>query len=347
MAPKRKLLRFAGVGCASILLIVIAIAIWLAILLREMAAPVALTDYHPFRSQAKKERYLAFYDARAARWPVPSETLFVDTGWGATFVRISGRADGPPLVLLPGAGATGLMFAPNVAAWAGRFRIYAVDDVYDFGRSVYVRELKTPDDYVDWLDQVLDGLALGRRVNLLGLSYGGWVASQYGLRHPERLSRLVLVAPAATVAQLSLDFVKRGVLCAIPHRYFIESMVRWSIADATRGTPEQRRLAEEAVENASLGLRCFRLRKAVNPTILSDEEWRSYQVPVLFLVGENEVIYEVSARQAVARLQHVAPRIETEVFPGCGHDISIVQMDRFNRRVARFLTPHDELNTRE
>jgi pimeloyl-ACP methyl ester carboxylesterase len=213
--------------------------------------------------------------------------------------------------------------------------------VHDFGRSVYVRDLKSPDDYVDWLDQVLDGLGLRERVNLLGLSYGGWVASQYGLRHPERLARLVLVAPAATVAQFSLDFVKHGLLCIIPHPYFIRSMVRWSIADATRGTPEQRRLAEEAAETASLGLRCFRPRKTVNPTVLSDERWRSYRVPVLFLVGENEVIYEISARQAVARLEHVAPAIETEVFPDCGHDISIVQIERFNRRVARFLAPDD------
>ena len=64
---------------------------------------------------------------------------------------------------------------------------------------------------------------------------------------------------------------------------------------------------------------------------------------MLFLVGEHEVIYEVSAHQAVSRLRQVAPRIETEVFPGCGHDISIVQRERFNRRVARFLTPDDEL----
>ena len=230
MSPRRRLLRFVGFGCASLLLVVIGIALWLAILVREVTAPVALTDYHPFRSRAKKERYLAYYDARAARWPVPSETRFVDTTWGATFVRISGPADGRPLVLLHGAGATSLMFAPNVAEWAGRFRVHAVDDVYDFGRSVYVRELQSPGDYVDWLDQVLDGLGLGERVNLLGLSYGGWIASQYGLAHPERLSRLVLVAPAATAAPLSRGFIMRGLSCAIPHPYFIESMVRWSIA---------------------------------------------------------------------------------------------------------------------
>jgi pimeloyl-ACP methyl ester carboxylesterase len=43
----------------------------------------------------------------------------------------------------------------------------------------------------------------------------------------------------------------------------------------------------------------------------------------------------------------VAPEIETEVFPDCGHDLSIVQTERFNRRVARFLTPDDELKTPE
>lgn len=347
MARKRTLLRFAGLGFLSIILIVIGIDGWVAIHVREATAPLVLSDYHPFRSRAKKERYLAHYDARAARWPVPSETLFVDTTWGATFVRVSGPAEGPPLVLLPGAGATSLMFAPNVAAWAERFRVYAVDNVYDFGRSIYVRELKSSDDYVDWLDQVLDGLGLSRPVNLLGLSYGGWIASQYGLERPERLSRLVLVAPAATVADLSPEFIKRGLLSMIPHPYFIKSMVAWSIEGATRGTPEQRRVAEEAAEDAWLGLSCFRLRRMVNPTVLSDEEWRSYRMPVLFLVGENEVIYDVSARQAVARLEHVAPRIETEVFPDCGHDISIVQVERFNRRVARFLTSDDGLETGE
>jgi hypothetical protein len=40
-------------------------------------------------------------------------------------------------------------------------------------------------------------------------------------------------------------------------------------------------------------------------------------VPALLQVGENEVIHEVSARDALARLEHVAPQIEAEVFPDC------------------------------
>ena len=348
MARKRRLLRFVGFGCASIVLIVIGIAAWLAIQVREMNAPVALTDYHPFRSQAKKEQYLAFYDARAARWPVPSETRLVDTTWGATFVRISGPADGPPLVLLPGASATSLMFAPNVAAWAERFRVHAVDNVHDFGRSIYVRDLKSADDYVDWLDQVLDGL--GTRPNGSACSAypteGGSPAST-GSRHPERLSRLVLVAPAATVAQFSPEFIKRGLLCVIPHPYFIKSMVTWSIEGADQGN------ARAAPPGAGGGGERL-ARAALLPASERGPPDRPVRRAVAELPGAGAVpgrrergdLRRLSS-EAVARLEHVAPEIETEVFPDCGHDISILQRERFNRRVARFLSPDDELKPAE
>ncbi len=63
-------------------------------------------EYHPFRSAEARDRYLAAYDKRAASWPVASETVMVDTEQGRTFVRISGLADAPPLVMLPGYGPT-------------------------------------------------------------------------------------------------------------------------------------------------------------------------------------------------------------------------------------------------
>jgi pimeloyl-ACP methyl ester carboxylesterase len=334
---KRRLLRFFGIGCAAVVVIVLGFAGWIAIQVRAMNRPVVVDGVHPFKSAAKRDRYLASYDARAGRWPVPSREVLVDTSWGETFVRISGPDDGPALVLLPGANATSLLWEPNVAAWAKSFRVYAVDNIFDFGRSVNSRNLTTPEDFVDWLDELLVRMDLEKDVNLLGLSYGGWIAGQYGLTHPERLEKLVLVAPAATVAWFSGDFIKKGILCLIPHPHFTKDMVRWALHDAAEGTPEQRRVVEEAEENAWLGLRSFKFRQMVNPTVLGDEELASFRIPVLFLVGENEVIYSITGAEAVARLKQVAPEIETDLFPDCGHDITIVQADRFNRRVLEFL----------
>jgi pimeloyl-ACP methyl ester carboxylesterase len=334
---KRKLLRFLGIGCGTVLLVVLGLVGWIAVQVRAMGRPVVVDGVHPFKSAAKRDRYLANYDARAARWPVPSKAVVVDTSWGETLVRISGPEDGPALVLLPGANATSLLWAPNVAAWAEHYRVYAVDNIFDFGRSINSRNLTTPEDFVEWLDELLVRMGLEEDVNLLGLSYGGWIAGQYGMTHPERLAKLVLVAPAATVAWFSGDFIKKGIMCLIPVPHFTKGMVRWALHDAAEGTPEQRRVVEEAEENAWLGLRSFKFRQMVNPTVLSDEELASFRIPVLFLVGENEVIYSITGREAVERINRVAPEIETELFPDCGHDLTLVQADRFNRRVLDFL----------
>ena len=132
-----------------------------------------------------------------------------------TFVRMSGPADAPPLVLLPGAATTSLMWVPNIKALSGPFRTYAVDNIYDYGRSVYTRPVKGPDDFVNWLDGLFSALALGDAINVMGLSYGGWLTSQYVLRFPNRLAKVVLIAPARTVLPIRLSFLLRVILIPI------------------------------------------------------------------------------------------------------------------------------------
>ena len=335
---RRKILKTVAIGCGTIAVVFAALVAWIGVEIYQAVQPVELSDHHPFRSQAKKERYLAHYDARAENWPVGSETRMVESSWGVTFVRISGPSDGAPLVLLPGANATSLLWGPNIAAFSRDHRVFAVDNIFDFGRSVYTRNLTTPDDFVAWLDELLDGLGLDR-IRLVGLSYGGWIASQYALERPDRVEKLVLIAPAATVLPLSADFIKRGILCLIPHKHFVRGMVRWALADAAAGTEEQRREVAEAVDNAWIGIRCFKPKQMVNPTIFSDDQLRSIGPPTLFMVGENEVIYSGSGADAVRRINEAAPEIQTELIPNCGHDLTLVQPELVNRIILDFLEP--------
>ena len=163
----------------------------------DALARAGLPPYHPFRSNEAKARYLALYDMRARDWPVPSQTIRVRGAYGETFVRVSGPADAPPLVLLHGISSNSLSWMPNVAALARSHRVVAVDHIQDGGRSIATRSLASLDDHLAWLDGVFDDLGLVKGVNLLGLSYGGWLAAQYALAHPQRLHKLVLVAPPA------------------------------------------------------------------------------------------------------------------------------------------------------
>lgn len=290
--------------------------------------------YHPFRSAAARAEYLSYYDARAARWPIASEDRYVSTSFGQTFVRISGPEDGEPLVLLPGDTENSLAWMPQIAALSAEHRTYAIDHIYDFGRSINTRPFARPEDFVRWLDELLDALELSH-INLIGFSYGGWQASLYALASPQRLSKLALIAPSATVLGPPLGPLVRAIIYYFVRvRSVVTRYLRWYNADAIRGEAT-RAVVDEMVDELLLSRRCFKRRKFIPPTVLTDSEWHRLSVPTLFLVGENEVTY--SADRAVRRLNRVAPQVRTAVVAGAGHDLTLVRPDWVNAEVLGFL----------
>ena len=330
MTRARILLVGCGIAAVPLLLVVVVLGVVLFPGFGGVDSP-----YHPFRSAEAKKRYLAFYDARAERWPVPSATTTVESSYGSTFVRISGPADAPPLVLLHGAGGSSLHWIPNVADLSGAFRTYAVDGILGNGRSVVRRPPESADDITSWLDEVFTGLELGDDVRLAGLSYGGWQAARYALHFPERVERLVLLAPAGTVLPLSGEWLFRASLTLVPHPRFTEEFLFWLFEDLAAEGPESRRWLEREARFVYRGVRSFKPRSLVNPGVLTDRELRSLSVSTLFLVGENEKIY--SARRAVERLRDVAPRVETRIVPDAGHDLTVVRADLVNAAILDFL----------
>jgi pimeloyl-ACP methyl ester carboxylesterase len=290
--------------------------------------------YHPFRSERTKRRYLARYNERAAAWPVPSEERFVDTSFGSTFVRVSGPAGAPPVVMLPGIGSPGLLFVANVAALSQDFQTFAVDNIHDVGRSIETHPVTTADDFTAWLDELCTGLNLGDQVNFVGLSYGGWIAAHYALCFPGRVRRLVLLAPAGTVASVPWGFIWRGILCLIPLRFFMKNFISWIATMDKQDEAAQRRI-DRMTDDAYLGLWSFKPRRMVPPVPFTDEQLGRLPATTLFLVGDREVIFD--PHQALARFKSVAPQVRTELIPGAGHDFFVARADEVNRRMIAFL----------
>ena len=290
--------------------------------------------HHPFRSPEAKQAYLNVYDHLAEQWPSRSETRLVNTSFGQTFIRIQGPVDGAPLVLLPGDTETSLSWLPVIEPFSQSFRTYAIDHVYDNGRSIYIREMTRPRDYVDWLDEVFDALGLDR-LNLAGYSYGAWQAALYTLAHPSRVEKLVLLAPSATVLRPGPVMLARAILYYfLPYRLVARNYFHWYGPDAVKDERTRSRV-DEMVEEDLLARRCFKPRKFVLPTRLTDANWRELQVPTLFLVGENDRTY--SAQRAVGRLRRVAPEVEAKVAPNTDHYILLVNPDWVVRNTLRFL----------
>lgn len=102
---------------------------------------------------------------------------------------------GEPVLLIHGLGATKGSFLPTIAALAPSFRTIALD-LPGFGDSY--KPLSAPYHSAYFARAIVDVLdALGiERAHLIGNGLGGRVAIEVGLRHPERVGRLVLLAPS-------------------------------------------------------------------------------------------------------------------------------------------------------
>ncbi len=290
---------------------------------------------HPFKTQKAKEEYLKLYDDRARKWPVPSTTKMMNTSYGGTFVRTSGIDGGEALVLMHGGGGNSLQWMSNIEALSKRYKVFAIDIINDNGRSIPVKNISSANDYVNWLDELFDKLGLEEGINIVGLSYGGWIASQYVLEFSDRINKLVLLAPVGTVAQLSIGWVVRAVLVAFPFKYFARKFVYWLSQDTLKYRKNGNSLVKEHIDETFMAVRSFKRKQMVNPTVLSDKELSNMEVPVLFMVGENEKIY--APRKVIERLNRVAPKIKTRLIRNAGHDLAMAQPEIVNDSILAFL----------
>ncbi len=294
-----------------------------------------IPPHHPFRSVRAKERYQKFYDQKAACWPVPAEGKIVSTSYGQTFVRVGGMPGAQPLVLLPGGSANSLMWWPNIKAFSRDFETVAVDNLYDFGRSVYTRKPRTPADLAAWLDELFDALGLGMNIHLMGLSMGGWMTSLYALHSPERLKKIVLISPANTILMIQPEFGLRAMSTLLPSRFFTKRFIDWLFRDLKSKDAAGKQLTDDLIDEMYFSFRCFKRFPMMTPTVLTDAELQNFKVPTLFLVGENEKIY--SAQAAVERIHRLAPRWKAEIIPSAGHDLTFSQAEIVNKKIVEFL----------
>lgn len=159
-----------------------------------------------FKHPQAEAAYMAAYDHALETWPVPYETRYVPTSYGDTHMIISGPKDGEPLILIPGSMADATIWSGSIAAFASTYRVYALDTMGDVGKNKMVEPVPDPAGAAEWLTDVLDALEIEKAL-MVGYSQGGFYTANYAIHKPERLKKIVLLAPAATLAPLGKDFV--------------------------------------------------------------------------------------------------------------------------------------------
>jgi pimeloyl-ACP methyl ester carboxylesterase len=237
---------------------------------------------------------------------LPNEQRFVATTQGDTFVVVSGPRDAVPVVLLHGSGANNAIWLRDAASWSGRLRVHAVDVIGEPGLSAPSRPPFTSDAYVQWLDEVLNGLGLVKAA-LVGVSLGGWIALDYVVKRPDRVACVSLVSPSGIGSQDLWFLLKVGLLTKCGARGLRRALQM--VAGRTRVPDESAAFIIEV-------FRHFKPRMTKLP-IRTDAELAALAMPVqLILGGADRMLRSHETRDRMIRLVR---QLDVVVLDGHGH----------------------------
>jgi len=122
-----------------------------------------------------------------------SETYTVSTFNGACTVPVQVLGDGPPLLYLHG--PFGLVEEPLVEALAERARVYIPAHPGFEGTEGADSLRDTPADLELHYDDVLEGLGFREPIDVVGHSFGGFIAGELAAVHPARVRRQAWGSP--------------------------------------------------------------------------------------------------------------------------------------------------------
>jgi pimeloyl-ACP methyl ester carboxylesterase len=114
-------------------------------------------------------------------------------------LAIREEGSGDPLVLVHGAGTSGAIWRRAMGLLAAERKVVA-PDVPGYGGSPPAGPGFALDEVTERLAAGLDEAGVAAPFDLVGHSMGGGIAILLAARHPERVRRLVLVAPAGMAA---------------------------------------------------------------------------------------------------------------------------------------------------
>jgi pimeloyl-ACP methyl ester carboxylesterase len=274
-----------------------------------------------------------------------ADGAFVRLSDGITHYALAGPTEGPLVLLTPGMtiplgywdavaavlharGLRTLAYSAYGRGWSDR-----VAGPYD--RALFVRQL----------GELLDALAPGQRVHLVGTSMGGLFALAYAARSgiPSPLS-LALIGPAGLSAkpQPITRLLAADPLARLLGRHFGQRMLAAHIGHNVRSSADIERLRRLVSEPYRFHGSIHALLSTLQHFPLSGQqslyrEAGSLTVPKLLLWGAHDQVTPIDQLGAV---NHLFRPDDAHVLEHCGHMVPFEDPDTTARLLAAFIDQH-------
>ncbi|EWM10996.1 alpha/beta fold hydrolase [Kutzneria sp. 744] len=282
-----------------------------------------------FTDSASAKQYRQIYARVRAQWPAGAEDHDVQTRFGRTHVIRYGQ--GPPILLVPGTGATAENWSPNAEALGARHTVIAVDTLGLPGLGAQTAPIRRPVDLALWLEDVLDQLGIDT-AHVGGLSYGAWASMQLAWHEPRRVESLLLLEPGGnSLGRPPLPSLPRFLrLLALRTEAEFERFGRF-VEGGWPNDPDRQRVVNFGMAHYRPSVPMIRYAK--------DAQVRRLHMPTLVLLGENSIVHD--PRQVLDRVRSLMPEVEADIIDGAPHPLAETHAGTVNDRILAFLTSHE------
>lgn len=279
-------------------------------------------------------RIAVIFALAATAWPQSASVKQVEIYGQKIYYQEAGA--GPDVILLHGLGADRSAWSFTVPALAGKFHVYAPDQV-GFGQSD-----KPAIDYrvgtlVDFLNAFYQKVGISK-ATLVGNSLGGWVAMDFALAHPDKVNQLVLVDSAGySPKRIGGQPLTRELLQPLnPSTVAVEkqlmSVVFYSKQFATDQFAEQAFTAHLR-KNDSFTIDRF-IDSILRGEDVVDGRLGAIKAPTLVVWGRQDALVPLPYGKALGEDIAGAKSI---VLDGCGHVPPVECAAPFNAALLKFL----------
>jgi pimeloyl-ACP methyl ester carboxylesterase len=263
----------------------------------------------------------------------------ITTDQGIVHYEVYGR--GKPVILLHGwLGSWGL-WQETMSYLGKHYRTYALD-FWGFGESGKQRESYAIQDFVSLVRQFMDQLGI-TRAPLVGHSMGGTVSLSVAIRHPERVSKVVVVGSPIVGSSLAWPLKLAGYRPIAFMLFNMMGLFRFGVRVASPFICRDERFADmmdrdlsrTTIESFLLSIASLR-RTDLRPML------NQITIPAMGIYGDRDII--VHPKQWIPMEKGISHAM-IERFDMAGHFPMLEEPLQFSEKLKKFLDMEDPSRT--
>ncbi|XP_011045672.1 PREDICTED: monoacylglycerol lipase abhd6-A [Populus euphratica] len=249
------------------------------------------------------------------------------------------KSSKPSLLLLHGFGANAMwQYVQHLHIFTSRFNVY-VPDLLFFGESYTSRHERTESFQAQCVMRLMEAHGV-HRMNLVGISYGGFVGYSMAAQFQEKIEKVVLCCAGVCLEEKDMD----NGLFAVPNLDEAASILLPQTAEKLR------ELMRFSFVKPAMGIPSFFLTDFIDANYVKEKREliqailhgrnlsvlpKITQQPTLIIWGEKDQIFPVELGHRLKR--HVGESSQLVIIKNAGHAVNLEKAKEFAKHLKSFL----------